>query len=332
MASARRITSAALLICTYRRPESFGKLIESVAKLDLPEGLVFSVVVADNNPEPAWDTYIKPAVAALPWPVHYGHEAEAGYSNARNKALAVALAETAAEVLLFVDDDMILDTGWLREHLRSHIELEADVVNGRIYGVRERFPHGALLEKCGAGNVSFNRRLVDPSGLGLKFDPTFNKLGMEDQAFFRAATAKGAIIKQSDFPLIYNYYGATEVPEEEVINKMHTTASMHQNDVALARQQRGFIVAAAMASKGLVFGAKGAGLALESRLCSLLGRPERARKRQLSSQKEFLKMRGRFRGISGEIISRQDVRRSDPAAAERKQVTAAGGPGGSEAP
>lgn len=330
MASARRIASAALLVCTFRRPESFGKLIESVARLELPEGLAFSLVIADNNPEPAWDSYIKPAVADLPWPVHYGHEAEAGYSNARNKALAVALAETTAEVFLFVDDDMILDPGWLREHLRSHVELDAEVVNGRIYGVRERFPHGAKLEKCGAGNVSFNRRLVDASGLGLRFDPTFNKLGMEDQAFFRAATAKGVVIKQSDFPLIYNYYGATAVPEEEVINKMHTTASMHHNDVALARQRHGFLVAAAMASKGLVFGAKGAGLALESRLYRLLGRQERARKQQLSSQKEFLKMRGRFGGISGEIISRQDVRRSDPAAGDSK-VVAEGHRPGSEA-
>lgn len=314
MASARRIASAALLICTYRRPESFGKLIDSVAALELPDGLAFALVVADNNPDSAWKSYIEPAVAGLPWPVHYGHEPEAGYSNARNKALEVALAETTAEVFLFVDDDMILDPGWLREHLRSHVELEAEVVNGRIYGVRERFPHGARLEKCGAGNVSFNRRLVDKSGLALRFDPTFNKLGMEDQAFFRAATAKGVVIKQSDFPLIYNYYGATAVPEEEVINKMHTTASMHHNDVALARQQKGFLVAAAMASKGLVFGLKAAGLALESRLFRLVGKAERARKHELSSQKEMLKMRGRFGGLSGRIISRQDVRRSDPGA------------------
>jgi hypothetical protein len=314
MAPPRRITSAALLICTYRRPESFGRLMQSVATLELPEGLAFAVVIADNNAQSAWTGYIEPAVRGLPWRVHYGHEPEAGYSNARNKALAVALDKTSAEVFLFVDDDMVLDRGWLREHLRSHIELEAEVVNGRIFGVRERFAHGTRLEKCGAGNVSFSRRLVDPAGLGLRFDPAFNKLGMEDQAFFRAATTNGVVIRQSDWPLIYNYYGANEVPEAEVINKMHTTASMHHNIVALARAEKGLLPAALLASKGLAFGLKGVGLMLESRLCRMLGKAERERRQRLNAQKELLKMRGRFAGLSGEIVRRQDVRRADPAA------------------
>ena len=271
-----------------------------------------------NNPQSAWEHYIKSSVAGLPWPVHYGHEPEAGYSNARNTALDVALAKTEAQVFLFVDDDMILDPGWLRDHLRSHQELGAEVINGRIHGVRERFTHGTQLEKCGAGNVSFNRRLVDASGLNLRFDPAFNKLGMEDQAFFRAASSQGVVIKQSDFPLIYNYYGASAVPEEEVINKMHTTASMHHNEVALARQRKGFVPAAMMASKGVLFGLKAVGSLLESGLWASLRKPDRARKSALSAQKELLKMRGRFAGLSGVIVNRQDVRRSDPAAGENE--------------
>ena len=303
--------SAALLVCTYRRPETFGKLMQSVKALELPQGLAFSVVVADNNPETAWAAYIEPAVRDLPWPVHYGHEPVAGYSSARNKAIEIALG-TDAEIFLFVDDDMLLDPGWAAAHLRSHAELGADVVNGRSWGIRERFSHGTRLEKCGAGNVSFKRRLVDPKGLGLRFDPAFNKLGMEDQAFFRAASAQGVVIKQSDFPLIYNYYGRTAPPEDEVINKMHTTGAMHHNEVALARQQKGFVPAALMASKGVLFGLKGVLSMTESRLWSMLGRAEKARMSKLSSQKELLKMRGRFAGLFGDVVNRQDVRRSDP--------------------
>ena len=314
MTARAKIRSAALLVCTYRRPQTFGKLIESVAALELPEGLAFELVIADNNPESAREAYIAPAVHGLPWPVHYGHEPQAGYSNARNKALEVALEKSRAEAFLFVDDDMILDPGWLANHLRSLDELQADVCNGRIYGVRERFVHGTELEKCGAGNVSFRRHLVDPAGMGLRFDPAFNKLGMEDQAFFRAATAKGAIIRQSDWPLIYNYYGRAEVPEEEVINKMITTGSMHHNMVALARRDKGFVPAAIMASKGVIFGAKGLGLKLVATAQRSLGQAARSRKSELSSQKELLKMRGRFAGLSGEIVSRQDVRRADPGA------------------
>ena len=47
---------------------------------------------------------------------------------------------------------------------------------------------------------------------------------------------------------------------------------------------------------------------------ALAGMANRARQSQLASQKELLKMKGRFAGLSGEIVSRQDVRRSDPSA------------------
>ncbi len=314
MTTSRNIASAALLICTYRRPQTFARLMDSVAALERPPGVTFEVVIADNNPESAWHVYVADATARLDCPVHYGHEPVAGYSSARNKAISLALSETRAEAFLFTDDDMILDPGWLAGHLRSLNEFGADVVNGRIHGVRERFPHGAKIEKCGAGNVSFRRRLVDPAGLGLTFDPAFNKLGMEDQAFFREAGRRGAMLRQSDWPLLYNYYGDGPVPEDEIINKMHTTAAMQHNEVALARRDRGLPVAMLLASKGLVFGAKSLGLSLQSRLYTTLGQIERAHRLALSSEKEALKMRGRFAGLSGEIVSRQDVRRSDPTA------------------
>ena len=314
MHSTKPIGSAALLVCTYKRPQTFAKLIESVAALTIPPGVTFEVVVADNNPESHWEAYVAPAVEGLSWRVHYGHEPVAGYSSARNKAIAVALAETSAEAFLFTDDDMILDTGWLAGHLRSLDELGADVVNGRIHGVRERYPHGAALEKCGAGNVSFRRRIVDASGFALRFDPAFNKLGMEDQAFFREARRRGANICQSDWPLLYNYYGDGPIPEEEIVNKMLTTAAMQHNEVALARRDKGLLPAAVLASKGFVFGLKGLGLMAESRLWAAMGKADKARRTSLSCEKELLKMRGRFAGLSGEIVSRQDVRRSDPAA------------------
>ena len=309
----KSIQSAALLICTYKRPETFARLIQSVASLEVPPDLSLAICIADNNAESCWDSYIRPAVAGLAWPCHYGHEPIAGYSNARNKAIDLGLA-TDAQVFLFTDDDMILDRGWLVGHLRSLTELPADVVNGRIHGVRERFRHGASLDKCGAGNVSFRRHIVDPAGLGLRFDPAYNQLGMEDQAFFREAKARGADIRQSSWPQLFNYYGDGEVPEEEVINKMLTTAAMQHNEVALARRARGLVPAAVMAAKGLLFGLKGMGLGVEGHFWAALGQADKAHRSRLSSRKELLKMQGRFAGLSGRLVSRQDVRRSDPTA------------------
>lgn len=308
-----RIASAALMVCTYRRPETFAKLMASVAALEVPAGLRLTIVVADNNPESQRAAYVEPGMRGISWPLVYGHEPVAGYSNARNKAIELAMG-VDAEALLFVDDDMILDPGWLAAHLRSLEAFGCDVVNGRIWGVRERFPHGARLAKCGAGNVSFRRRIVDAAALGLRFDPAFNKTGTEDQAFFRAATAKGADIRQSDWPLIYNYYGRAEMPEEEVINKMLVTASMHQNEVARVRAEKGVAQAVLSASRGLIYGLKSAGLTVLGASQRAIGAGNQARRTELSAKKELLKMRGRFAGISGAVVSRQDVRRSDPGA------------------
>ncbi len=313
MGAGRPIASAALMVCTYRRPETFAKLMASVAALQLPAALGLTIIVADNNAQSQREGYVEPGLRGVPWPVVYGHEPIAGYSNARNKAIELAMG-VEAEALLFVDDDMILDPDWLAAHLKSLEHFGCDVVNGRIYGVRERFPHGARLEKCGAGNVSFLRRIVDPGGLGLRFDPAFNTTGTEDQAFFRAATAKGADIRQSDWPLIYNYYGRSEMPEEEVINKMLVTASMHQNEVARVRAEKGAARAVLAASMGLVYGLKGAGLTLLGTAQRLLRSDAKARRTALSARKELLKMRGRFAGISGRMVSRQEVRRHDPGA------------------
>jgi len=311
--SVSEFRSVALAICTYRRPASFARVMQTVQRLQIPPAVSMTLVIADNNPEPAWDAYIRTAVEPLGWPVVYGHEPRTGYSSSRNKSIELVLT-TDAEVMICTDDDMLLDAGWLTGHLASLQSFGCDVVNGRIFGIRERFAHGDPMPMCGAGNVSFRRRLIDPAGLNLRFDPNYNKLGNEDHVFFSEARRLGAEIRQSDWPVLSNWYGKETMPEDEVINKMYVTATMHHNIVAKARQERGLMPALGSAAKGLAYGLKGTALLAVSGVQKLAGSKTSGRRTELTARKELLKCAGRLTGLSGELKSRQDVRRHDPMA------------------
>ncbi|MEL6747679.1 MAG: glycosyltransferase family A protein [Pseudomonadota bacterium] len=303
--------SITLLICTYRRPRAFSNLIASVKALQTVPGLDVQIVVVDNSGQPERESYVPAAVKDVPWPVHYVIENKIGYASARNAALRKGL-ETGAEVFAFTDDDMILSPDWMLAHLTSLAALGCDVVNGRIYGMRRRFAHGRVLKTCGAGNVSFRRHLVDPSGLHLKFDEVYNRLGKEDQAFFRSAVRSGAIIKKSDWPLIYNYFGDAPMPEAELLNNIATNAAMQRNRVAVLRRTKGFAPAAMAAAHGLIFGARSVGHYLRSAALFGCGYRDAGRRVRMDCWKEWMKMCARFAGLTGEIVNRQDVRRGDP--------------------
>ena len=305
---------AALLICTYQRPRSFGALIETVTQQRLPPGWTLSLVISDNNPVSQRDGYVARAMAGAGWSWHYGHEPTKGYSSARNKAVDVAL-RTRADVFLMVDDDMLLDPGWVAGHLTSLEELGADVVTGMQAGMRERYGHGHRLKKCGAGNVSFLRWLVDPvceGGANLRFDPQFNLTGREDQAFFGAAVSRGAVIKKSNYPLLSNGIGDNEAADGEIENKLMTAEVMEYNHVVTTKAKGG--AQAFVASMwGPIWIIKGGLVAAEGLVLRLGGASAAVSKRRIESRRHWRKARGRIMGLFGsEIRARQDVRRSDP--------------------
>ena len=176
----RPINNVTLMVCTYRRPEALPKFLESVAKLDIPAGIGFHLCVADNNQESHYDCYIGSALARLPFPHSNGHEPKPGYSNTRNCALTLAL-KTKADLLAFSDDDMELDPGWLKGHLRTHAEFDCDIAGGAIqrrggrHVLGRRFKHGQICDKQGAGNVSFRRWIIDAEGLALRLRSTLQQ-------------------------------------------------------------------------------------------------------------------------------------------------------------
>ena len=114
-------------ICTYNNARLLRWTLEGFTRLDVPAGLTWELVVVDNNSTD--DT--RPAAEAFAGrlPLRYVFEPVQGLSAARRRALA----ETAAEWLAFVDDDCLLDPGWLREAVTfSQESARIGAVGGRV--------------------------------------------------------------------------------------------------------------------------------------------------------------------------------------------------------
>jgi glycosyltransferase involved in cell wall biosynthesis len=269
---------------------------------------MFKLAIADNNLESQYDAYIKTLIDTQSIPVSYAHEPRRGYSSARNCALELGLA-SGAEVLAFVDDDMILDAGWLEGHLRSHTEMTCDAVNGVTRGHRTKKPHGGSMKTAGMRNISFRRDWVEASGLGLRFDPRYNEIGYEDHYFTLAATNRGKIILQSEYPVVIDPSVNDVDWMSELQNKADVATAAHYNRIVNLRTERGVIIATTYAIFNLWRILKMIGLTLEASAYRMFRYQHRSIAALISRQKEWRKVLSAFAALRGNLIPRQDVRR-----------------------
>jgi glycosyltransferase involved in cell wall biosynthesis len=99
-----------VIICTYNRAKYIGGLLESIAQNDLSKA-DYEVVLVDNNctdnTREICDSF---AQAHQDIAFHYCVEPEQGLSAARNKGIR----EAKGDVLVYVDDDALVDSWYLR--------------------------------------------------------------------------------------------------------------------------------------------------------------------------------------------------------------------------
>jgi glycosyltransferase involved in cell wall biosynthesis len=97
----------AVAICTWNRCALLRQTLESLTALRIPSGVDWEVLVVNNNCTDATDDVVASFTSRLP--IRRAFEATPGVSHARNRALA----ETQADYILFTDDDVVVDRGWL---------------------------------------------------------------------------------------------------------------------------------------------------------------------------------------------------------------------------
>lgn len=122
-----------VVFATHKRSELLKKTLQGLADADT-QGLDWEVIVVDNNGEGEAQWVAHAFAGKLP--LKYLIEKRPG----KNHALNTALDHTSGELIIFTDDDVIPDRGWIKNLVAAAGRWpEADIFGGRILPL---FPHG----------------------------------------------------------------------------------------------------------------------------------------------------------------------------------------------
>lgn len=100
-------------ICTWNRADLLDKTLERMQDLCVPEGLEWELLVVNNNCTDHTDDVIERHREALP--LRRLIEPRQGLSHARNCAVEAA----RGDLLIWTDDDVLVDPQWLAEYVRA---------------------------------------------------------------------------------------------------------------------------------------------------------------------------------------------------------------------
>ena len=147
-----------VVVATRDRPERIAACLRSLLSLDYPH---FEIIVVDNAPSTdATAKLIEQTYGNLAQ-VHYVREDRPGNSWARN----AGLMQAKAEIVAFVDDDVILDSHWLAEMVRGFGAAEnVACVTGMIVPAQLDTPSQVWIEQYGGFSKGFTRRIFDMAG------------------------------------------------------------------------------------------------------------------------------------------------------------------------
>lgn len=190
-------------ICTYKRPQLLGRLLEELSAQHTAGLFTYSIVVVDNDhlrsAEPIVSNFAAESIAC----VRYCVESRQGISRARN----MAVANATGELIAFIDDDELPTQCWLLTLFKALNEYKSDgvlgcvrpyfdvepprwLVKGRFYE-RPTYATGFVIDwqQGRTGNVLLKRAilLVDAQ----PFRPEFRS--GEDQDFFRRMIGQGKV-------------------------------------------------------------------------------------------------------------------------------------------
>jgi glycosyltransferase involved in cell wall biosynthesis len=114
-------------ICTWNRCALLKETLEQVARLAIPSEVDWQLLVVNNNSTDATSQVLASFDSRLP--LHSVLEPNPGLSNARNRAVV----EATGDYILWTDDDVLVDEGWLTAYCEAFVRWsEAAIFGGNI--------------------------------------------------------------------------------------------------------------------------------------------------------------------------------------------------------
>ncbi|TES89951.1 MAG: glycosyltransferase family 2 protein, partial [Desulfobacteraceae bacterium] len=106
------ISRVTIIVCSCNRERLLAETINSITGLRKPRQAHIEVIVVDNASTDNTPLIINNL--ASPFPIQYVREERLGHSIALNRGVR----ESKGELLLFTDDDALVDVDWLFEYWR----------------------------------------------------------------------------------------------------------------------------------------------------------------------------------------------------------------------
>ncbi len=192
-----------ILIPTFKRPKDLERLLLSVAR-DIEHRDDTVIVVADNDVARSAEETVRRMAEAHGLDIDYTVAPDPGVSNARN----AGMARVRSRFVFFLDDDMSVLPGCTDTIMKTAEELGSTIT---FCTVQAALPEGMepltpwvgplFSRECQGetrlipGALGTGGCLLDLQGITLPspvFDPAFNEVGGEDDAFFAAILKQGA--------------------------------------------------------------------------------------------------------------------------------------------
>jgi len=241
------VTSVAVCVPTFRRPELLSRLLDSLTRVDRANARM-TIVVVDNDAAASARSTVEGYRDRLPELV-YAVEEQPGISAARNRLVQLAL-EAGADFVCFVDDDEWVDEQWLRHLLATASAFAADVVLGPVltsyddatarwlreggFFERPRFVTGSPVPVARTGNSMVAARLFQP---GVDNFPRSLPIA-EDTFFFERALRQGASIVWCDEALVHEPVPVERARVGWLLRRAYDQGEMYSQCLRLLGQSR----------------------------------------------------------------------------------------------
>ncbi|NWJ47929.1 MAG: glycosyltransferase [Chloroflexi bacterium] len=171
-------------ICTRGRKDSLFRTLESLAKLDYPADKL-EILIVENAPE---GEATRRQVEAMTG-VRYTTEPRPGLSWARNRAAL----EARHEIVAFIDDDVEIDSGWLKAIVHPFAEPSVMCVTGLVAPARQDTPSQELFEAFGGLGKGFMYKHIN---MAWQRTATFFPLGTGNFGAGANMAFRTAVIKE----------------------------------------------------------------------------------------------------------------------------------------
>ncbi len=117
-----------ILICTYNRCESLRETLDSLKTLEHCKYFDHEIIIIDNNSKDKTKEVICSYMPKFDGRLKYILEQNQGLSYARNRGIK----EAKGQIIVFTDDDVIVDKKWLINIVNCFKKYSCDGVCGRI--------------------------------------------------------------------------------------------------------------------------------------------------------------------------------------------------------